>query len=273
MKKRRPATEWIKWYRKIFLYIFYTLAEWVIVAVESVERFLSGEVSVFRKEHGRGEGDTIRVIADREIDYQRALPPLVELMRKTTRLCDVQFSEIMKGLDRRPRTISVAGSFPGPPREFTFRTFGYLSTKGRALEIIKLLSGRGMEMEVLSAIAMKLADDGASIKAVLQSLSAQVRELRLAKMEGIREGLDKIDVPDLVGGLVFSGDMNPSLVYIDISGDSDRFISMAGRAFAAEGIPKCYGLADPEAGTVLPIVVDKEPEDKEGSAALMLFGI
>lgn len=274
MNKRRPATEWLKWYKKIVLYIFYSLAEGAIIAIESIERLLGGDVSVIKKEYGRREGDTIRVVADKEIDYQKALPPLVELMRKATRLCDVQFSGIMKGIDRRPRSISVAGNFPGSPRDFTFRTMGYLSSKGRVVEIIRLLAGKGIEMNVLSAVAMKLPDEVKSTRAVLQSLSARVRELRLTKMMGIREDQKTIEVPDLVGGLSLSDDVNPSLVYIDMTGDSDRFIAVAGRTFAAGGLPKCYGLADPDAGTVLPIVVDEEEMGRqEDSAALVLFGI
>ncbi|MDP8247509.1 MAG: hypothetical protein P9M00_05180 [Candidatus Tritonobacter lacicola] len=273
MKKRRPATEWFKWYKKIVLYVFYSLAEGVIIVIESIERLLGGDVSILTRESGRNEGDTIRVVADKEIDYQKALPPLVELMKKATRLCDVHFSEIMKGVDRRPRTIAVEGLPPEIPRELAFRTIGYLSTKRRAAEMIKLLAGRGMEMNILSAVAMRLEGEGVSSKAVLQSLGARVRELRLAKMKGIREEPTKMDVPDLLGGLGFSADENPSLVYIDVSRDSDRFISVAGRVFAADGLPKCCGLADPDAGTVLAIVIDEEMADEDEPAALILFGI
>lgn len=273
MKKKRPATEWFKWYKKLVLFAFYSIAEVVIIAIESIERLLGGDVSVIKKEFDRREGETIRVVADTEIDYQKALPPLVELMRKATRLCDTQFSEIMKGVDRRPRTITVAGSFAGSPRDFTFRTIGYLSTKSKAVEMIRMLAGRGIEMEVLSAVGMRHADDANSIKAVIQSLSARVRELRLARMKGIREGRAKIDVPDIIGGLSFSADMNPSLVSIDVSGDSDRFISVAGRAFAANSLPKCYALADPDVGAVLPIIIDEAPESQDEAAALLLFGI
>jgi hypothetical protein len=273
MKKKRPATEWLKWYKKIVLYIFYSLAEGAIIAIESIERLLGGDVSVIKKEYGRREGETIRVVADKEIDYQRALPPLVELMRKATRLCDVQFTGIMKGLDRRPRSISVAGNFPGSPRDLTFRTIGYLSTKSRAVDMIRLLAGRGIEMNVLSAVAMKLPDDVTTTRAVLQSLSARVRELRLTKMRGIREYQDFVDVPDLLAGLSLSDDFNPSLVYIDMTNDSDRFISVAGRTFASTGLPRCYGLADPDVGTVLPIVVDEGMDRQDNSAALILFGI
>ena len=85
MNKRRPATEWLKWYKKIVLFIFYSLAEMVIIAIESIERLLGGDVSVIKKEYGRREGDTIRVVADKEIDYQKALPPLVELSRRRQR--------------------------------------------------------------------------------------------------------------------------------------------------------------------------------------------
>lgn len=182
--KKRPAVDWIRWARKPFLFIFYSLGAVIFAGLEKLEALLAGR-SVPRQPGSVADRLTITFTAG--AGSHDLILPFVPLFEEDAKWIKLRPDSVFADLRRDSASLSLKSHIYGkgiPEGPYRVASIAALAPQKEMAEFFTLLRDAGLAIGISSVLATRRSAVVPHAKGVLRRMAVGSRNLELSPAHG-----------------------------------------------------------------------------------------
>lgn len=263
--------EWIRWGRKPFLFLFFSLGAGFIQLIEKIEALMGGEF--FHRKPGSATKNLLITFSGGEDDTE-LLMPFVPLFSSDNKWVKLKYERVLRDFRRNARALKLPGRAYGKsPSEGTYRvgTIALLSSQKEVALFLKRLRENNLSPKIGSILATRRSGAIPNPKGLLIRMAMGSRRLELIPARGgdkiVGAGLD-----DAVNYLSNGVEYHHLFLSI-VLGDERKCVELISSRTDEEMKISLYGALNIQMDFVLPIFLLEPAERKsrmEDSALLLI---
>ena len=269
-RKKRPMVDWLRWARKPFLYIFYSLGAGLFFALEKLEELLGGK-ALKATQRPAARNLSITFTADEE-DADLVLP-FVPLFSNDNRWIKLAYERILRELRRDRHSIRLPGRSYGKgisEGPYTLGAFVLLASQKEVALFLRGLSDEGYSFQITSALATRRTGGIPHPKGLLLRMAVGSRRIELTLARG-GDGILGVRPEEVIRYLDMGVEYH-HLFLASTMADTEKCFELIDSR-VKEGMKlSLYAALSISFSTLIPIFLIEPPEEKKQmeDAALLL---
>lgn len=270
-RKKRPIVDWLRWARKPFLYLFFSLGAGFFYALEKLEELLGGKTLRTRPSSA---GRNLNVTFVAEEDDATLVLPFIQLFSSDNKWIKLPYERILRELRRDRRLLKLPGRAYGKgisEGPYEVNAVALLASQGEVALFLRRLNEAGFPFRVGSVLATPRTGGLPHAKGLLLRMAVGSRRIELA----IAKGADRIvgEKPEQALRYLENGVEYHHLFVAVASEDTEKILELIDSRGAEGLVLSLYAALNSSFGTLIPIFLLESSEEQKRleDAALLLI--